>query len=166
MPLPLRLSRMDTNANGCARASCAAQAASNYQLLSLEPRRLCCFKMIILTHTACTALRRRSRNFVRSPSATASALVRLLGKIMALRRCDQSIRRNRVSGGPTWSEGHCLRIRVTMTLSSWPTGQILRKAAAPPRAFAALATCTPLSGCVLSAGEPELGCYISSALAS
>ena len=106
----------------------------------------------------------RSRNFVPSPSGPASALVRLLPKIMALRCLAQSIRLHRVSGGPAWSEGHCLRIRATMSHPSWPTGQILRKAAAPPRAFAALATCAPLSGCVLSAGEPELGCYNSTAL--
>ena len=94
-----------------------------------------------------------SCNFVRSPSGTASALVRLLPTIMAVRTFAQSIRRNRVSGGPAWSEGHSFHMGTTMTLPSWPIGQILRKAAAPPRAFAALATCAPLSGCVLSAGE-------------
>ena len=106
----------------------------------------------------------RSRNFVRAPSGTASALVRLLRKIMALRSYAQSVQRNRVSGGPTWSEGHCLRVGVTMTHPPGPAAQNFLKAAAPPRGFAALATCAPLSGCVLSAGEPELGCYISTAL--
>ena len=57
----------------------------------------------------------RSRNFVRSPSGTASALVRLLGLTFALRAPHQSIQRNRVSGCPTRSDSHCLRIRVTMT---------------------------------------------------
>ena len=61
----------------------------------------------------------RFRNFVRPPSGLASALVRLLRKIMALRGPHQSIRLNRVSGCPTWSEGHCLRIRARRAHPSW-----------------------------------------------
>ena len=34
------------------------------------------------------------------------------------------------------------------------------------RAFAALATCAPMSGCLPSAGEPKLGCNISTAFTS
>ena len=108
----------------------------------------------------------RSRNFVRSPSGPASALVRLLPRIMALRPPRESIRRGRVSGGPSWSEGRCLRARVTMTA---PSGSLVdfcvRRLRRPGHALRAC-TCAPLRDCVLAAGPTEGGCYIGTALSS
>ena len=79
----------------------------------------------------------RFRNFVRPPSGTASALVWHLTLRTALRSSHQSIRRDRVSGCPAWSEGHSFYVETTMTHPPCPAGENLRKAAAPPRACAA-----------------------------
>ena len=47
-----------------------------------------------------------------------------------------------------------------------PAGENLLKAAAPPKDFAALATCASLSDCALAAGPTEAGCYFGTSLAS
>ena len=99
------------------------------------------------------------RNFVRSPAGTASALVRLLGFTLTLPTRAQSIRRGRVSGGPSWSEGRCLRARATMTA---PSGSLVefcvRRLRRPGHALRAC-TCAPLSDCALSAGPTDGVCY-------
>ena len=106
------------------------------------------------------------RNFVRSPAGTASALVRLLGLTLTLPARAHSIQRHRVSGGPSWSEGRCLRARATMTA---PSGSLVdfcvRRLRRPGHALRACMR-APLSDCVLAAGPTEADCYFGTALAS
>ena len=96
---------------------------------------------------------------VRRRAPAASALVRLLARIMALRRPHQSIQRDRVSGCPTWSESHCFRARVTMTTPSGAQVNFcVRRLRRPGHALRAC-MCAPLSDCALSAGPTDGGCY-------
>ena len=108
----------------------------------------------------------RFRNFVRPPSGTASALVRLLGVTLALRTFAQSIQRGRVSGCPRWSEGCYLRARATMTTPFRAQVDFcVRRLRRPGHALRAC-MCAALSDCVLAAGPTEAGCYFGTALAS
>ena len=108
----------------------------------------------------------RSRNFVRSPSGTASALVWHLTLRTALRSSHQSIRRDRVSGCPAWSEGHSFCVETTMTHPPAPQAKIcVRRLRRPGHALRACMR-APLSDCVLAAGPTEADCYFGTALAS
>ena len=108
----------------------------------------------------------RFRNFVRPPSGTASALVWHLTLRTALRSSHQSIRRDRVSGCPAWSEGHSFYVETTMTHPPAPQAKIcVRRLRRPGHALRAC-MCAPLSDCALSAGPTDGGYYFgkSSAL--